>query len=151
MTPQGQVEFANKGILHYTGWTLKQLAHWRPLLHPDECEMVVTRWIRSVETGDPYDIEHRILGTDGVYRWFVVRGLPARDAEGRIVRWYILVTNLDERKKTHEKLQRSESFLAQGQQISQTGSFGWSVASGELYWSEEIYNILESDPATSAT
>jgi GAF domain-containing protein len=40
-------------------------------------------------------------------------------------------------------LQRSEAFLAQGQQISQTGSFGWSVASGEIYWSEEIYNILE--------
>jgi signal transduction histidine kinase/GAF domain-containing protein len=42
-------------------------------------------------------------------------------------------------------LQRSEAFLAQGQQISQTGSFGWSVASGEHYWSEEGYNIIEYD------
>jgi PAS domain S-box-containing protein len=40
-------------------------------------------------------------------------------------------------------LRRSEAFLAQGQRVSQTGSFGWSVASGEFYWSEEIYNILE--------
>ena len=48
-------------------------------------------------------------------------------------------------------LQRSEAFLAQGQQISQTGSFGLSVASGEFHWSAEIYNILEYDPATSAT
>jgi formate hydrogenlyase transcriptional activator len=151
MTPRGEVEFGNRGILDYTGWTLDRLTDWRPLLHPDECEMVVTRWIHSIETGDPYDIEHRVLGADGVYRWFVVRGLPARDAEGRIVRWYILITNIDERKKIHEKLQRSEAFLAQGQQISQTGSFGWSVAGGELYWSEETYNIVECDRASKPT
>jgi len=48
-------------------------------------------------------------------------------------------------------LQRSEAFLAQGQQISQTGSFGLSVASGEFHWSEQIYSILEYHPATSAT
>lgn len=151
MTPRGQVEFANQGILDYTGWTLDQLADWRPLLHPDECEMVVRRWMHSVETGEPYHIEHRILGADGVYRWFLVSGLPARDAEGRIVRWYILVTNIDERKKTHESLQRSEAFLAQGQQISRTGSFGWNVASGDLYWSEETYNIVECDRAAKPT
>ena len=108
MTPRGEVEFVNQGILDYTGWTLEQLADWRPLLHPDECEMVVTRWMHSIETGDPYDIEHRILGADGVYRWFVVRGLPVRDAEGRIVRWYVLITDIDERRRTHEKLRQSE-------------------------------------------
>ena len=58
------------------------------------------------------------------------------------------ITNIDERRKTHEKLQRSEAFLAQGQQISQTGSFGWSVSGGELYWSEETYNIVECDRAS---
>ncbi len=151
MTPQGQIEFANQGVLDYTGWTLEQLADWRPLLHPDEREMVVTRWIRSVETGNPYDIEHRILGADGVYRWFVVRGLPERDAEGRTVRWYILITDIDERKKTHEKLLRNEAFLAEAQSISRTGSFGWSVAAGELYWSDETYNIVECDRAAKPT
>jgi len=88
MTARGEVEFVNQGILDYTGWTLEQLADWRPLIHPDEREMVMTRWIRSVETGNPYDVEHRIRGADGVYRWFHVRGLPVRDTEGRIVRWY---------------------------------------------------------------
>jgi PAS domain S-box-containing protein len=48
-------------------------------------------------------------------------------------------------------LQRSEAFLVQGQRISQTGSFGLSVINGEIYWSEEMYNILEYDPAISAT
>ncbi|HTW65878.1 MAG TPA: sigma 54-interacting transcriptional regulator, partial [Bryobacteraceae bacterium] len=151
MTPRGQVEFVNQGILNYTGWTLEQLTDWRPLLHPDECEMVVTRWMHSIETGDPYDIEHRILGADGVYRWFVVRGLPVRDAEGRIVRWYILITDIDGRKKTEERLQRSEAFLAHGQRISHTGSFGRNVLSEKLYWSEETYNIYELDRSVEPT
>ena len=151
MTARGTVEFVNRGILDYTGWTLEQLADWRPLLHPDERETVGTRWIHSVETGEPYEIEHRIRGADGIYRWFVVRGLPVRDVDGRIIRWYILITDIDERKKTHERLQRSEAFLAQGQQISQTGSFGWSVVSGDFYWSEETYNIVESDRSAKPT
>jgi formate hydrogenlyase transcriptional activator len=151
MTPRGEVEFGNQGILDYTGWNLEQLTDWRPLLHPDECEMVAMRWFHSVETGDPYDIEHLILGADGVYRWFVVRGLPARDAEGRIVRWYILITNIDERKKTHEKLQRSEAFLTEGQSISHTGSFGWSVSTEEIYWSAETYKIFEFDRSEKPT
>jgi predicted ATPase/signal transduction histidine kinase/GAF domain-containing protein len=48
-------------------------------------------------------------------------------------------------------LQRSEAFLAQGQEISQTGSFSWSVASGELHWSEGNYSILEYDRGAEAS
>ena len=56
-----------------------------------------------------------------------------------------------ENARLYSDLHRSEAFLAQGQQISQTGSFGWSVAGGELYWSEETYNIVECDRASKPT
>jgi signal transduction histidine kinase len=51
----------------------------------------------------------------------------------------------------YAELQRSEAFLVQGQRVSHTGSFGWRVASGELYLSDETYNILEYDRGTPAT
>jgi PAS domain S-box-containing protein len=51
----------------------------------------------------------------------------------------------------YSDLQRSEAFLAQGQSISQTGSFGWNVLSGEIYWSDETYNIFEHDQAAKPT
>jgi GAF domain-containing protein len=51
----------------------------------------------------------------------------------------------------YSDLQRSEGFLAQGQSISQTGSFGWSVLSGAIYWSEETYNIFEYDRVAKPT
>ena len=51
-----------------------------------------------------------------------------------------------ERKRVEEELRRSEAFLAQGQRISQTGSWRWKVATGELYWSEEHFRIFGLDP-----
>jgi DNA-binding NtrC family response regulator/PAS domain-containing protein len=51
----------------------------------------------------------------------------------------------------YSDLQRSEAFLAQGQTLSLTGSFGWSVLSGEIYWSEETYKIFEHDRVTKPT
>ena len=51
----------------------------------------------------------------------------------------------------YSDLHRSETFLAQGQSISKTGSFGWSVLNGEFYWSEETYNIFEHDRAVKPT
>src|SRR4029077_11183078 len=100
---------------------------------------------------EPYEVEHHLRRADGVYRWFHARGLALRDKEGRIVRWYYLLIDVDDRRRAEEALQRSEAFLAQGQTLSHTGSFGWSVLSGEIYWSEETYNIFQYDRAVKPT
>src|SRR5271170_3378416 len=55
------------------------------------------------------------------------------------------------RQLTAEKLQRSEAYLSEAQRLSHTGSFGWGVLSGEIYWSEETYNIFEYDQAVKPT
>jgi formate hydrogenlyase transcriptional activator len=51
------------------------------------------------------------------------------------------------RRLSAEKLRRSEAYLSEAQRLSHTGSFGWSISSGEIHWSEETYKILEYDPA----
>jgi predicted ATPase len=56
-----------------------------------------------------------------------------------------------ENTKLYSDLHRSEAFLAQGQSISHTGSFGWSVFSGDIYWSEETHTIFEYDRALKPT
>ena len=114
-TAAGEIELANQQLLDYVGKTLEELKDWRPLVHPDDLALAEARWSRSVETGHPYDDEHRLLRADGVYRWFHLRGHPMRDKEGQIVRWYILLTDIDERKNADEKLRRSEARLRQVQ------------------------------------
>jgi len=153
MTPEGEVEFVNNQVLEYFGKTLEELKGWSTsdAVHPDDLPQAVSAWRHSVKTGDPYDVDHRLRRADGAYRWFHSRGLSLRDAEGRIVRWYNLLTDIDERRRAEEKLRRSEAYLSEAQKLSHTGSFGWSVASGETYWSEETYNIFEHDRTTKPT
>jgi len=107
----GEVEIVNQRILDYLGVTLEELTDWSEVLHEDDRDLVINEWRRSVETGKPYDIEHRIRRADGVYRWFQVRGLPVRDAQGDIVRWNMLVADIDDRKMAEEKLRRDEQEL----------------------------------------
>ena len=106
ITPEGGVEYLNNQALEYFGRTLEELKGWATsdAVHPDDLPQAVEAWTHSVATGDPYDVDHRLLRTDGVYRWFHSRGLPLHDAEGRIVRWYNLLTDIDERRRAEEKL-----------------------------------------------
>jgi PAS domain S-box-containing protein len=53
--------------------------------------------------------------------------------------------------RANESLRRTESYLAEAQKLSLTGSFGWKVSSGEIYWSEETFRIFEYEPNTQPT
>ena len=107
MTPEGAVEHVNRQVLEYFGRTLDELRQWgtTDAVHPADLPRVIAAWQHAVDTGLPYDVEHRIRRNDGEYRWFQSRGLPLRDAEGRIVRWYHLLTDIDARRHSEEKLQ----------------------------------------------
>jgi PAS domain S-box-containing protein len=88
-TAAGATEFVNQQLLEYCGKTRETLNSWTVFdaVHPQDRPQTMAAWRRSLETGYPYDIEHRLCDANRTYRWFHARGLPARDAEGRIVRW----------------------------------------------------------------
>jgi PAS domain S-box-containing protein len=147
LSATGEVKLLNRQILEYFGKTAEELKGWATsdAVHPDDLPRVIAALTSAVDTGQPYDIEHRCRRADGVYRWFQVRALPMRDAEGSILCWYILLTDIDERKRAEEKLRRSEAFLHHAQRLSLTGSFGWNVSSGEIFWSNETFRIFGYD------
>src|SRR6266478_7481799 len=113
LTPDGAVEFVNRQVLDYFGKTLDELKAWESTdaVHPDDLPGVIAVWKRSLENAQPYDVELRQRGADGVYRWFHVQGLPVRDAEGRILRWCVLQTDIDQRKHAEETLRQREREL----------------------------------------
>ena len=106
MTATGEVEFVNKRVEEYFGRTLENLKSWATSdeIHPDDLQDQLATWKRSLETGSSYDIDHRLRRFDGVYRWFHAAGLPLRDAHGDIIRWYILLTDIEERKQSESLL-----------------------------------------------
>jgi formate hydrogenlyase transcriptional activator len=140
----GEVELLNRQVLEYFGKTPEELRGWATsnAVHPDDLPRVVAAFTHSIETGDPCDIEHRCRRADGVYRWFHARGLPQRDIEGHVVRWYFLLTDIDRRKQAEEKLRRSEAFLHDAQRISRTGSWRHDFSSGTIIVSPELNRIF---------
>ncbi len=125
MTPTGDVESVNRHALEYYGATLEDLKHWAgsDTVHPNDLPLVVDAWTRSVHTGQPYEIEHRIRRADGVYRWFKVSGLPCRDSQGEVIRWCVLQTDIDDRKRVEALLageKRVLEMIATGQSVSST-------------------------------
>src|SRR5262249_434390 len=87
----------------------------------------------------------------GAYRWFLIRAEPLRDERGTIVRWYGTSTDIDDHKRAEQHLQRSEAFLADGQRLSRTGTFSWSIDTNEVIWSRELYSIFDFDPGSPVT
>jgi formate hydrogenlyase transcriptional activator len=113
MGAMGEVEFLNRQTLEYFGKTNAELKNWAltDAVHPDDLPRIIEARIKSIEQGRIYDVEHRCRRADGVYRWFQVRGLPVRDTENKITAWYLLLTDIDDRKRAEEKLRQSEEEL----------------------------------------
>jgi C4-dicarboxylate-specific signal transduction histidine kinase len=89
---------------------------------------VISLWRHSAETGHPFETEVRIRRSDGVYRWFHAHGLPLRDADGHIVRWYSLLTDIEDRKNAEEALPMAQERLSKAAQLATLGELAASIA-----------------------
>ena len=151
--PDGFCDFLNQRWLDYAGMPAEQAygCGWAAAIHPDDATGLQEYWRSCLASGTPADTEARLRRFDGVYRWFLFRDNPLRDEAGNIVKWYGTAVDIEDRKRAEEELRRSEVLLAEGQRVSQTGSFYWRVDTDEIRSSDELYRILELDRDTPLT
>jgi PAS domain S-box-containing protein len=151
--PDGSNTYVNKRFVEYSGSSAEQMAGsgWKALIHPDDLERHAGKWMEAVATGKPHENEVRSRRSDGQYRWQLDRGVPLRDEDGNIVKWYGVTTDIEDRKRAEEALRTSEAYLAEAQRLSHTGSFGWKPDTGEIVWSDETYRIFEYDRSVKPT
>jgi len=103
--PDGQRTFVNGRWVEYTGLTEEQALGWgwQTLIHPEDLSRVLTIWQESAASRNPLEYEARLLrGTDGEYRWFQTRAVPVRDKRGKIVKWYGVVNDIEDRKRAEQ-------------------------------------------------
>ena len=104
--------------------------------------------IAVVERREPFrDFVYKIRRIDGSLGFTSVSGRPVFDAGGRFSGYRGIASDLTDRIRAEQALQRSESYLAEAQRLSHTGSWGWNLAIREMtHWSQEIYRLYGFDP-----
>jgi PAS domain S-box-containing protein len=109
--PGGEVEYLSPQWTEFSGISFQQLGQWgwTNLVHPDDVAENVKAWQHSLETGEPFQFEHRLRRADGEYRWHLSRALPMRNAEGEIVLWVGSNSDVHEVKEADR---RKNEFLA---------------------------------------
>jgi len=106
MAPNGELETVNRPCLEYFGRSPEWLANWgtNDAVHPEDLPRVVELFKSAMAAEIPYHFDQRLRRFDGEYRWFDNRGVPIRDDSGRIARWYVLLTDIEDRKRAEHAL-----------------------------------------------
>src|SRR5260370_8556915 len=102
--------FANQRELEYTGLTREEAQSKDAVArisHTEDLKMLEVIRERALFDGAPFELEARIRGTDGQYRWFLIRHNPLRDEQGRVTRWYGTRTAIEDRKRAEQALQKA--------------------------------------------
>ena len=81
---------------------------WAQAMHPDDLANVQRQWSNALKTGQPLDMEFRLMSAEGGFCWFRCRAAARRSKDGTILRWYGTVENIDDRRKALEALKESE-------------------------------------------
>lgn len=104
--PDGTVDYYNQRYHEF--WGIKRVAgaawEWSPVLHPEDLQPTVDAWQHSVQTGEIYQIEHRVRMANDSYRWHLSRGVPMLDDKGRVTRWFGTATDIHDMKVAEEQL-----------------------------------------------
>jgi PAS domain S-box-containing protein len=124
--PDGAVQFRNRRWFDYTG--LSQLEKAEEVgtiaVHPEDRDRIVRRLGASFATGEPFEDEMRVRRSDGEYRWFLGRAVPLRDKRGKVVKWYGVATDIQDRKRAEEL----QADLAHTNRVSTMGELVASIA-----------------------
>jgi PAS domain S-box-containing protein len=106
--------YANRASLDYLGMSLDE---WRQKgqigdeAHPDDRERLIAEGTRAASTGSAFELEVRVRKGDGSFRWFLSRFNPLHDDTGQVMRWFIASVDIDDRKRSEERLQQENVAL----------------------------------------
>jgi PAS domain S-box-containing protein len=105
--PDGMLDYVSGRAVTEFGIPMARLLleGWQNVVHPDDLGIAVERWIRSLSSGETYEVEFRLKMTDGTYAWYLARAVAQRGPDGAIVEWLGTNTNIEEQRETQRRMQ----------------------------------------------
>ena len=108
--PDGVVDYFNRHWTEFTGLSSDAIENlsWTRFVHPADLEENLRRWRHCIDTGEPFQLEHRFRRSDGVYRWHLSRANVLRDAGGNVLIWTGSSTDIDDQKRSENALKDAD-------------------------------------------
>jgi PAS domain S-box-containing protein len=131
--PDGGSVWVNRRWVEYSGLSVEETSGsgWQSAIHPDDLSEHAAKWQQSMRSGEPFESEARHRNAKGEYRWFLVRAAPLRDEQDKILKWYGILTDIEDRKRAEqerERLRQLEADLAHMNRVSMMGELAASLA-----------------------
>jgi len=106
----GSNDFVNRRWSDYTGLSQEEVKRvgCKVAIHPEDLPKWLDQWRALIASGEGGEIEARLRRHDGAYRWFLIRVEPLQEESGETLRWYGTNTDIEDRKRTEEKLREDE-------------------------------------------
>jgi len=150
LSPTAEVEAVNNELLAYLGQPLEVIKQWgtNGIVLSGDVARTADVLRQAMSTGQPYETEVRIRRFDGVYRWNSTRGLPFLDSSGGIVRWYAMISDIDDRKRAENGLRKSEQRYERAMLAAEAGFWDWDVPADDFYVSPKLLEMTDFPPGT---
>jgi diguanylate cyclase (GGDEF)-like protein/PAS domain S-box-containing protein len=144
----GHCIYANRVMLRYLGCSLNEVVGfgWQKYVHPDDVIQTQSAIQEALANSTPYESTIRSRGADGIYRWYICRGVPVCTQTGEVIYWIGTNTDIDDYKQTEQALRESEERLDFALQAAKMGTWNWYRRSGELMWSKGLEQLYGMKP-----
>jgi PAS domain S-box-containing protein len=147
--------YANRSLTDFLGYSTEDVQAmgselFARILHPDDAESVARHHARLAESSEnlTMDLEYRMRASDGSWRWLWSRDVPfLRDPDGSCRQILGFALDVTHQHRSEDELLRSRTHLEEAQRVARVGSWEWDVASGTIFWSEELYRLNRRDPS----
>lgn len=136
--PYGVTDYVNQRWTDYTGLSIEGALQneWQHLIHPEDLPAVQAFWTEACKTAGVYEIEYRLRRFDGEFRWHLVKGLPMRDSQGQVIKWFGTCTDIHDQKELELErlhlLKREQAARAEAERANRIKDDFLAVLSHEL-------------------
>jgi PAS domain S-box-containing protein len=134
----GAVSWSNSQWRTYAGEPTDLAEGWSSYLHPDDREAWKGAWNKAITARAPFELEARLRGADGSYRWFLGRARAVGGETGDASEWLGTLTDIDERKRVESALRESEERLRLAMNAAQLATWDYDLGTGKVTWSENL-------------
>ena len=127
ITADGSDVIIGKRFSEYSGLSEEDArgSGWKAAVHPDDLDLYLRKWRASLASGDPVEFETRVRRADGEYRWFLARAVAQRDEAGNVIKWYEVLTDIEDRKRAEAVVREREARIRRLVDANIIGVFTW--------------------------